>query len=67
MEPLWNDRDNNQPTKLLTQNLSFLQDMQGLWMEQILREQPVHGKHQSVILLMIFSYACIQESSKAIL
>jgi hypothetical protein len=38
LEPQWSNRDTNAPTKLSTQNLSCLQEMQALGMEQRLRE-----------------------------
>jgi hypothetical protein len=37
-EPQWSDRDTNLPTKLATQNLSCLQEMQAWGIQQRLRE-----------------------------
>ena len=42
-EPQWSNRDTNPPTKLSTQNLSCLQEMQGWGMEQRLREWPTNN------------------------
>jgi hypothetical protein len=42
-EPWCSLRNTNPPTKLLTQNLSYLQEMHRLGMEQRLREQPTNN------------------------
>jgi hypothetical protein len=66
-EPQWSDRDTNIPIELLIQNVSWLQETQRWWIEQRLWEWPSNswypetysmGNHQSLILLMIFCYAC---------
>jgi hypothetical protein len=65
-DPQQINKDANPPTKLSTQNLSCLQEIQSKGKEQRLREQAhleTHpmGKYQSLILLIILCYACRQE------
>jgi hypothetical protein len=69
-EPQWTDRDTNPPTKLSTQNLSCLQEMQAQGVELRLSKWPlktgqleIHpmDKDQTLTLFMITCYACRQK------
>jgi hypothetical protein len=72
-DPQWSDRGTNILTKISTQNLSCIQEMQAQekeqrprgWPDQLdqpdqLETHPI-GKYQPLTLLMILCYACRQE------
>jgi hypothetical protein len=67
------DKDTNPPTKLSTQNLSYLQEMQGWSRDGRKGQQPITtpthptGKYQCLTLLIILCYAYRQKPSITIL
>jgi len=77
-DPQWRDKDTNPPTRLLTQILFRLQEMQMGGVKQRLSKWPTNNwpnlrpiylmdKYQYLTLLVILCCACIQETDMAVL